>query len=128
MGQRPQDANLQQAALASSGGGVQPVELLFGIAVFRTRVLARWAAALLAVATTSTFALSVLPESFNRPFAVPMGVALIGLGISLWRDQRRPATASVQQPADVEPPASIEPPADVEPPARADLGPKAALR
>jgi hypothetical protein len=62
---------------------------LFGIALFRARVLARWAAALLAVGTTATVALAVLPESFNRPLAVPTGVALIGLGISLWRDQRR---------------------------------------
>jgi hypothetical protein len=47
----------------------------------------------------------VLPESFNRPFAVPTGVALIGLGVSLWRDQRRqpetadaPATAWIAEP------------------------------
>ena len=69
--------------------------LVFGIALYRAGVLARWAAALLAVGTVATLALSVLPESFNRPFAVPTGVALIGLGISLWRDQRRstaPAT------------------------------------
>jgi hypothetical protein len=65
--------------------------LLFGIALFRARVLARWAAALLAVDTAATVALKVLPESFNRPFAVPTGVALIGLGISLWRDQRKTA-------------------------------------
>jgi hypothetical protein len=31
------------------------------------------------------------PHSFERPLAVPTGVALIGLGISLWRDQRKPA-------------------------------------
>jgi hypothetical protein len=31
----------------------------------------------------------VLPESFNRPFAVPTAVALLGLGVSLWRDARR---------------------------------------
>ena len=30
--------------------------------------------------------LAVLPESFNRPMAVPVGIALIGLGVSLWRD------------------------------------------
>jgi len=76
--------------------------LLFGIALFRARVLARWAAALLAVGTAATVALAVLPESFNRPFAVPTGVALIGLGISLWRDQRKtapeaaPATSRVE--------------------------------
>jgi hypothetical protein len=33
----------------------------------------------------------MLPESFDRPFAVPVGIALIGLGLSLYRDQRRQA-------------------------------------
>lgn len=65
--------------------------LLFGIALFRAGVLARWASLLLAYGTTSALALSVLPESFSRPFAVPTGVALIGLGVSLWRTQRRQA-------------------------------------
>jgi len=46
---------------------------------------------LLAVGTVATLALKVLPQSFNRPMAVPTGVALIGLGISLWRDQRNTA-------------------------------------
>jgi len=65
--------------------------LLFGIALFRAGVLARWASVLLAYGTTSALALAVLPESFNRPFAIPTGVALIGLGVSLWRDQRSQA-------------------------------------
>ena len=39
---------------------------------------------------------SWFPESFNRPFAVPTGVALIGLGVSLWRDQRRQAETSTR--------------------------------
>ena len=30
--------------------------------------------------------LAVLPESFDRPFAVPEGIALIALGVSLWRN------------------------------------------
>lgn len=79
--------------------------LLFGIALFRAGILARWASVLLAYGTISALALSVLPESFSRPFAVPTGVALIGLGVSLWRDQRRhaeavsaPATTLVAQP------------------------------
>ena len=62
--------------------------LLFGIALFRTGVLARWAAVLLSVSTVGTAALAVLPQSFDRPFAVPEGVALIALGVSLWRTQR----------------------------------------
>ena len=65
--------------------------LLFGIALFRTGILARWAAVLLSVSTVGTAALAVLPQSFDRPFAVPEGVALIALGVSLWRTQRRTA-------------------------------------
>jgi hypothetical protein len=61
--------------------------LIFGIALFRAKVLARWASVLLAVSTVATATLAVLPASFDRPMAVPEGVALIGLGISLWRDQ-----------------------------------------
>jgi hypothetical protein len=91
--------------LLASGIGFSLGGLLFGIALFRAGVLARWASALLAYGTTSALALSVLPESFNRPFAVPTGVALIGLGVSLWREQRRqsetvdaPVTAWVAEP------------------------------
>ena len=94
-----------QELLIVSGIGYSLGGLLFGIALFRAGILARWACALLAVGTTSALALSALPESFNRPFAVPVGIALIGLGVSLWRDQRRqsetvdaPATAWVAEP------------------------------
>ena len=61
---------------------------LFGLATFRAGVLDRWAAGLLAVGALATAALAVLPESFNRPVAVPVGVALIGLGVSLWNNPR----------------------------------------
>lgn len=57
----------------ASGIGYSLGGLLFGIALFRAGVLARWASVLLAYGTTSALALSVLPESFNRPFAVPTG-------------------------------------------------------
>jgi hypothetical protein len=77
-----------QTLLSFAGGGYILGGLLFGAALFRTRVLARWAAALLAVSTAATAALAVLPESFNRPLAVPEGVALIALGVSLWRNPR----------------------------------------
>ncbi len=66
--------------------------LLFGIALFRAKVLPRWASALFAYGTVSALALAALPESFSRPFAVPTGVALIGLGVSLWRDRRHATT------------------------------------
>lgn len=87
------DIGLMQAVFVATAIGYVGGGLLFGIALFRAGVLARWAAALLAIGNLSTLALSVLPESFNRPLAVPTGVALIGLGSSLWRDQRRAASA-----------------------------------
>jgi hypothetical protein len=68
--------------------------LLFGIALYRARVLARWACVLLAVGAVATAALKFLPASFDRPMAVPVGVALIGLGVSLWRTQRSDAPVS----------------------------------
>ncbi|WP_152603648.1 hypothetical protein [Amycolatopsis rifamycinica] len=80
-----------QAVIVVSSVGYLAGGCLFGIALFRARVLARWASALLAAGTVATLALAVLPEWFNRPLAVPTGVALIGLGISLWRS--RPITA-----------------------------------
>lgn len=89
------DIGGMQTVLACSGIGYMVGGLVFGIALFRARVLARWASALLAVGTVATVSLGVLPESFNRPMAVPVGLALIGLGISLWRDQgaQAPETA-----------------------------------
>jgi len=84
----------------ASGIGYALGGLLFGIALFRAGILARWAAALLAYGTVSALALSALPESFNRPFAIPTGVALIGLGVSLWRDSvDAPATVWAAAPA-----------------------------
>ena len=81
--------------------------LLFGIALFRANVLARWAAAVLAGGTLATIAIPLLPQINERLFAVPTGIALIGLGYSLWREQRtapgrtRPAAASLPlNPAD----------------------------
>jgi hypothetical protein len=65
--------------------------LLFGIALFRAGIVSRWASALFAYGTVSALTLAALPESFSRPFAIPTGVALAGLGLSLWRDQRNPA-------------------------------------
>jgi hypothetical protein len=95
-----------QGLFLIAGTGYSLCGLMFGIALFRAGVLARWASVLLAYGTISALALAMLPESFSRPFAVPTGVALIGLGLSLWRDQRRqaqtvdaPATTWTAQPA-----------------------------
>ena len=86
------DIGGMKTVLAVSGLGYMAGGLMFGIALFRARILSRWASALLAAGTVATVSLAVLPESFNRPMAVPVGVALIGLGLSLWRDQRTQGT------------------------------------
>jgi hypothetical protein len=79
------DIGLMQTASLVSGITYLAGGLVFGIALYRARVLARWAAALLAVGTSATIAIPLLPQSFERPFAFPTGVALVGLGYSLWR-------------------------------------------
>ncbi|WP_350275650.1 hypothetical protein [Kribbella sp. HUAS MG21] len=93
------DIGGMQVLFNLSGAGYMLGGLLFGIALYRAGVLARWACALLAVATVSTAALAVLPQSFNRPMAVPTGVALIGLGVSLWRTSRTAGDAAPNLPA-----------------------------
>lgn len=70
--------------------------LVFGIALYRAGVLARWATALLAVGGVITVVLSVMPDAFYRLLALPNGIALMGLGYSLWREQR---TSSEPQPS-----------------------------
>jgi hypothetical protein len=62
--------------------------LVFGVALFRARVLARWATVLLAFAGVITVLVSVLPDPFYRLVAVPNAIALIALGFSLWRSVR----------------------------------------
>src|SRR5690606_24143661 len=75
-----------QVLFTAAGVGYMLGGLLFGIASFRAAVLPRWASTLLAVSTVGTAALAVLPEWFARPMAVPEAVALIALGVALWRD------------------------------------------
>ncbi|TCC22382.1 hypothetical protein [Kribbella sindirgiensis] len=70
--------------------------LLLGIALFRARVLARWATVLLAVGGLVSAALAVAPDSLYRLLAYPNGIAMIALGYSLWR-----TTTSVRQPVAV---------------------------
>ena len=101
-------------AVAHSGtpvGGVGAVQILFrggfayivggiifGIALFRANVLARWAAMLLSVGAVAILTTSWLPELTQRLFAIPVSVALIGLGFSLWREQRTQNTRPMASP------------------------------
>jgi hypothetical protein len=71
---------------------------LFGVALFRAQVLARWAAALLAVGALSTLAIPLLPQINQRLFAIPVGLALACLGYLLWREQRTPTSPPLTSP------------------------------
>jgi len=75
--------------------------LLFGIALYRARVLARWATALLAVGGVVSVALAVMPDAFYRLLAFPNGIAMIGLGYSLWRTARSTTPQAAGQPVTV---------------------------
>jgi hypothetical protein len=81
------DIGLIQHALVAEGITFLAGGLLFGIALYRAHILARWAAVLLAAGAVVTLALPVLPDSLYRLLAYPNAVALIGLGYSLWRIQ-----------------------------------------
>jgi hypothetical protein len=93
------DIGLLQSFLQVQGYAYLAGGLVFGIALYRARVLARWAAALLAVGGVVTVALAVMPDAFYRFLAYPNGIAMIGLGYSLWRTAR-PDTTAEPTPAD----------------------------
>ena len=94
------DIGLMQTAFNFSGITFLAGGLLFGIALYRARVLARWAAVLLAVASVLTASLAVLPDAFYRFLAFPNSIAMIGLGYSLWATTRTAhADTTLAQPA-----------------------------
>jgi len=84
------DIGLMHQAILFSGTTYLAGGFMFGIALFRANVLARWAAILLALGTLATVAVGLLPL-YERLFALPTGLAFVGLGYSLWREQRAPA-------------------------------------
>jgi hypothetical protein len=68
--------------------------LLFGIAIFRARVLSRGAAALLALSgLLALIMVALLPHQLARLAAMPMGFALIWLGFALFTERRAPVSA-----------------------------------
>jgi hypothetical protein len=91
-GTAPGDIGLLGTVIQVQGFCYLAGGLVFGIALFRARVLTRWATALLAAGGIVSGALSVLPDAFYRLIAFPNGIALIVLGYSLWRTARHVAT------------------------------------
>ena len=86
-----------QSAILFTGLTYLAGGVLFAIALFRANVLARWASALLAVGTLSSIGAGIVPQ-YERLFAIPTGLALVGLGYSLWRAQRTSAALPVLNP------------------------------
>lgn len=84
------DIGLIEYALAAEGITYLTGGLLFGIALFRARILTRWGSVLLSAGAVFTVSLSVLPEDFYRLLAYPNAIALIALGYSLWRAGEHP--------------------------------------
>lgn len=82
------DIGLLQVVYKVQDFGYLAGGLVFGIALFRANVLARWASALLAVGGVVTIALSIMPDAFYRLLALPNGIAMVALGYSLWRTTR----------------------------------------
>ncbi len=81
------DIGSMQVAIMFTGLTYIAGGVLFAVALFRANVLARWASALLAVGTLSAIGAGIVPQ-YERLFAIPTGLALVGLGYSLWRAQR----------------------------------------
>ncbi len=102
---------LQLQGFAYIAGG-----LIFGIALYRAYVLARWACVLLALGGLAAIVLSMMPDAFYRMLAIPNAIAMIGLVFSLWRTTQSPAeswpsaAAAARPPTDVLPAPSLQPP------------------
>jgi hypothetical protein len=71
--------------------------LLFGLATLRAGILPRWAAGLLAIGAIAPFVLAALPHPLDRTFAVPMGIALVGLGYAAQTRAHSPASESMKR-------------------------------
>jgi hypothetical protein len=90
-GQKPAVTDLGPlAALPLVGGALYAVgAILFGIAILRAGVLSRGAGILLIAAAVFTpIAGALLRHPLDRIAAIPMGLALIWLGYSLWSHHR----------------------------------------
>jgi hypothetical protein len=70
--------------------------LLFGIALFRARILPRWAAGLLAISgPLAIIMVALLPHQIERLAAMPMGFALAWLGFALFTERREKPTEAL---------------------------------
>ena len=68
--------------------------ILFGVAIFRAHILSRWAAILLVASGPLAVILKLFGHPIDRWAAVPMGIALAWLGLSLFTERREKVTVS----------------------------------
>ena len=89
-GRYPAETDLGPLAALPLVGAILYVvgAILLGIATIRARMLSRGAAILLIAAAAVTPLAALLPHAQERMAAVPMGIALVWLGYSLWRNAR----------------------------------------
>lgn len=81
-----------------TGGLYMLGSLLFGIATFRARILPRWAAVLLAASgPLAAMVTSVFSHPIDRLAAVPMALALAGLGFALLVERRKPTVVTAME-------------------------------
>ena len=70
--------------------------LVFGAAIFRARILSRWAAALFAVGGPALgLVAGLFSDELQRLTAVPIGLGLAWLGLSLWSEGRMSAAEPI---------------------------------
>jgi len=70
--------------------------LLLAIAMFRARIMPRWASVLLAVSIVLPFFThSLVQHPYDRIFAVPVGAAVVWLGFALFFERRAPVSEPV---------------------------------
>jgi hypothetical protein len=71
--------------------------LLFGIAMFRARILPRWAAALLAISgPLSGTMFTLLPYQLVRLTSIPIGAAMIWLGYALFSERHQRTAETIR--------------------------------
>jgi hypothetical protein len=69
--------------------------LLFGIATFRARVLPRWAGALLVLGAVLIPVGAIVPPEWQPKIMLPVGLAFVWLGYTLFSERRAPALEPV---------------------------------
>lgn len=73
--------------------------LTFGIASLRARVLSRWGAGLLTFGFAAVPVFGLLPREVGSLVAVPIGLGLAWLGVSVWFGSRTPTESLAASPA-----------------------------